>query len=111
VLYQEATVFAFPSRQEGLGISVAEAMACGLPVVATRCGGPEGLVVDGVTGRLVPNGDEAAFAEAIDGILRDPALRIAMGAAAREEARRRFSRETIETALRVAFRDVFGDAF
>ncbi len=110
-LYRDATVFTFPSRQEGLGISVAEAMACGLPVVATRCGGPEGLVMDGVTGRLVPNGDESAFAEAVHGLLQDPARRIAMGAAGRAEAERRFSRPTVEAALRAAFRDVFGDAF
>jgi glycosyltransferase involved in cell wall biosynthesis len=110
-LYRDATVFTFPSRQEGLGISVAEAMACGLPVVATRCGGPESLVVDGVTGRLVPNGDESAFAGAIDGLLRDPARRIAMGVAGRAEAERRFSRPRVEAALRAAFRDVFGAAF
>jgi glycosyltransferase involved in cell wall biosynthesis len=110
-LYQQATLFVFPSRQEGLGISVLEAMACGLPVVCTRCGGPEGLILDNVTGRLTPNGDEAALANAIIDLLRQPQRAQAMGAAGRARAVNEFARSHVETQLRAAFKDVFGDAF
>jgi D-inositol-3-phosphate glycosyltransferase len=110
-LYRGATVFVFPSLQEGLGISVVEAMACGVPVVATRSGGPEGLVQEGLTGRLVPSGDVAALAEAIDGLLRNPERRSAMGAASREYALRHFARASIEALLRAAFREAHGDVF
>ncbi len=51
--FQSLDVFVFPSKQEGLGISGVQAMACGVPVVSTRCGGPESYVVDGETGVLV----------------------------------------------------------
>jgi glycosyltransferase involved in cell wall biosynthesis len=107
-LYRAATLFVLPSRQEGLGISVAEAMASGVPVVATRCGGPESLVEDGRTGRLVANGDEAALAEAVDALLSDAPARRAMGAAARAAAEARFSRAAVEPVLDAAFRDTFG---
>lgn len=110
-LYQRAALFVFPSLQEGLGISVLDAMACGLPVVSTRCGGPEGLIQDGVTGLLVPNNDEEAMARAIRDLLRRPERMRAMGAAAREHIAQNFSRARVEAQLRAAFRDVFGDLF
>src|SRR5439155_5625750 len=52
-LLRQASVFAIPSDQEGLCISALEGMACGLPVVSTRCGGPEAFVLPGQTGLLV----------------------------------------------------------
>ncbi len=107
-LYQRASVFVLPSLQEGLGISALEAMACGVPVVSTRCGGPEGIVQDGVTGRLVPNGDEQALAAAILDLLVDPERRKAMGARGREFALQEFSRERVEAQLRAVFAEVFG---
>jgi len=110
-LYQRATLFVFPSLQEGLGISAEEAMACGLPVVSTRSGGPEGLVQDRVTGLLVPNNDEAALAQAIADLLRSPERRRAMGSAGRERAVQLFARTRVEAALRTAFKDTYGDAF
>ena len=110
-LYQRATLFALPSRQEGLGIAVQEAMACGVPVVATRCGGPESLVEDGKTGFLVPNDDEAALSTAIGEVLADPERRHAMGRAARERCLHLFSSARVESQLRDAFADTFGDTF
>ncbi len=110
-LYRRATLFVFPSLQEGLGISVLDAMACGVPVISTRCGGPEGLIEDNVTGVLVPNNDEEAMARAIGDLLRQPERMRAMGAAARERAAQQFSRPIVEVQLRAAFQDTFGELF
>ncbi len=71
-LYRRAELFVISSTQEGLGIVMLEAMACGAPVVATDCGGPEGIVIDGQTGRLVPNNDVDALASALLDLLGSP---------------------------------------
>lgn len=110
-LYQNATLFVLPSLQEGLGISVLDAMACGVPVVCTRCGGPEGVVQDGVTGLLTPNGDAPALAQAINGLLHSPDLMKSMGAAGRAYTVEHFARAKVEAQLRKAFSEVFGVRF
>ncbi len=110
-LYQRATMFVFSSLQEGLGISVQDAMACGLPVVSTRCGGPEGLVQHGVTGLLVPNNDEAALAQAVSELLAHPERARAMGAAARARTLQEFARSRVEAQLRAAFKEVYPHDF
>jgi glycosyltransferase involved in cell wall biosynthesis len=86
-----ADVFALPSRNEGLPLSVLEAMAEGLPVVATPVGGVPELVRDGTDGLLVPVEDDAALATAIARLADDAGLRAAMGAAGRDRARGEFS--------------------
>jgi D-inositol-3-phosphate glycosyltransferase len=93
-LYQEATVFAVSSDEEGLGIAALEAMACGVPVVATRCGGPDVTVVDGATGLLVPVGDSHAFAACLKHLLDDADLRDRMGRASRARVEESFSLRT-----------------
>jgi glycosyltransferase involved in cell wall biosynthesis len=65
-------VFAFPSRWEGFGIALTEAMAAGLPVVASRTGGITEIVEDGVSGLLVKPGDPAELAAALARVLRGP---------------------------------------
>jgi glycosyltransferase involved in cell wall biosynthesis len=82
-LYERAAVVVFPSRQEGLPLSLLEAMAHGCPVVATRVGGIPQLVHDGDTGLLVPPGEPAALRSAIETVLADPALGRRLGRAAR----------------------------
>lgn len=84
-------LFTITSDREGFSIATIQAMASGLPVVATRCGGPEEILEDGVTGLLVPTGDPERLAQAIDDLRLNPALRSALAAAGRESARARFS--------------------
>jgi glycosyltransferase involved in cell wall biosynthesis len=81
-----ADVFVLPSEWEAFGIVLAQAMACGVPCVATRVGGAPDVVVDGETGTLVPYGDEGALADAIDALLADPDARRRMGEAGRQRA-------------------------
>ena len=72
--WDDATVYVQPSREEPFGMALIEAMACGLPVVATRVAGPSEIVDDGRTGLLVEPGDAAALAVAIERIVREPEL-------------------------------------
>ena len=70
-------------------MSLLEAMSCGLPVVATDCGtGLREIVRPGVDGLLTPPGDAAALAQALTGLMQDPARRAALAAAAPEVCRR-----------------------
>ena len=69
-----AALYVQPSRQEPFGMALIEAMACGLPVVATRVDGPSEIIDDGRTGVLVEPGDAAALAAAIERVVRDPEL-------------------------------------
>jgi L-malate glycosyltransferase len=84
-------LFAFASISEGMPNAVLEAMAVGLPVVATDAGGTGELVVPGVTGWLVPTRDPAALVTAMDEALGDPKLRRAMGGGGRSRAEERFT--------------------
>ena len=86
-LLRAADLFCLSSRLEGLGTSILEAMAAGLPVVATRAGGIPEIVVENVTGLLVAPGDPGALAEALVAMASDSVRRAEMGAAARERAR------------------------
>jgi glycosyltransferase involved in cell wall biosynthesis len=92
-LYQDASLFLLSSNEEGLGLVVAEAMACGIPVVSTGCGGPETLVREGSTGYLTPVGDARAMQHKVRGLLDDVNLRRRMSRAARKRAVEHFSLE------------------
>jgi glycosyltransferase involved in cell wall biosynthesis len=89
-LLADADVFVLASRSEGLPLSVIEAMAAGLPVVASDVGGLRELVRDGATGTLVPPGDPAALADALRLLLADRELRRRLGTAGRERAKALF---------------------
>jgi glycosyltransferase involved in cell wall biosynthesis len=80
-----ADMFVLSSVSEGLSTAAIEAMACGLPVVSTRCGGIEDLVVDGETGLLAGN-DAEELAAAISAVASNPGKREAMGRAGRERS-------------------------
>ena len=85
--------FVMSSVTEGLGTSILDAMACGKAVVATTAGGIPEVVVDGVTGLLVPPRDDHALADAIVKLLRDPDLRRRMGEAGLARVQEHFSAE------------------
>ncbi len=85
-LLAQAHVFVLPSRYEPLGIAVLEAMAAGLPVVASAVGGLREIVQDGITGYLVPPGDAGALADRVTRLLQDTDLATEMGRRGRETA-------------------------
>jgi glycosyltransferase involved in cell wall biosynthesis len=86
-----SAIFALSSRSEALPVSILEAMAAGLPVVATRVGGVAELVVDGETGLLVPPSDPRALAAALQRLLDEPELRGRLGAAGRTRVEEHFA--------------------
>jgi glycosyltransferase involved in cell wall biosynthesis len=79
--YRLSDVVVLPSRAEGLGLTLIEAMFCGAPVVGTRSGGISDVINDGVTGLLVPAGDAQSLAEAIARIICEPDLAQCLGSA------------------------------
>lgn len=85
--------FVLPSLAEGISNTILEAMASGLPVVATRVGGNAELVEDGLTGRLVPAADSEAMASAINAYINDPQAVKRHGKAGRQRVLQRFSLE------------------
>jgi glycosyltransferase involved in cell wall biosynthesis len=94
---QASDIFAFPTLDEALGMSAVEAQACGLPAVASRTGGVPDIIEDGVTGILVPPGDEGALAGGLRALLTDPELRARFGAAGRARMQERFAIDTMVT--------------
>ncbi|MBF0532331.1 MAG: glycosyltransferase family 4 protein [Candidatus Omnitrophica bacterium] len=84
-------IFVMPSREEGLGLSLMDAQAAGLPVVAAAVGGIVDLIEDGQTGILVPKENPQTLAQALLLLLKDRDLARSLGAAAREKALREYS--------------------
>lgn len=89
--YREADALLLPTRYEGFGYAVAEAMACGTPAVVTNCSSLPEIVEDGVTGRLCPIDDVEAFAAAIQRLRENPAELTAMSRKARERSLQLFN--------------------
>lgn len=101
--YNAADVHINPTlRQEGLSIVIVEAMACGLPVVASRIGGTASTIDDRRSGFFVKPGDAPGLAERTGALLSDPALARAMGTAGREKAVRDFSENNIDVYIRIS---------
>jgi len=92
--YKQANVFLFPSRHEGMPNAILEAMASGLPVIATCIAGNEELVIEGQTGYLVPAEDIEILQDALKKILNDSVLRQQMGDASRRRVEDNYSWES-----------------
>ena len=96
-------VVALTSRNEGTPVSLIEAHACGKPVVSTDVGGVRAVVRDGVSGSLVPPGDAAAVAAALQGILSDRVAATRMGEQGRAFVRDRFTKERLVADIRALY--------
>jgi glycosyltransferase involved in cell wall biosynthesis len=107
--YAAADVFVFPSYFESSGVPPIEAMAAGVPVIATRSGGVVESVLDGHTGVFVPRADAEALAEAITALIEDPDARTAMGAAGHARARDVFSWDRVTAELEGVLEHRLGD--
>ena len=92
--YGQANIFLFPSRHEGMPNALLEAMASGLPVIASCIAGNEELVVDGETGYLVPSEDMEALQAALKKLLSEPESRQQMGNASRQHVEANYSWES-----------------
>jgi len=102
-------VYLSTSSYEGFGLSVAEALATGLPVVATEAGGVVDLIESGVTGYLTPIGDVDGLADRLVALLRDEPTRRRMSVAAAERARARFTRSAMATGYEALYRRLVED--
>ncbi len=104
--YHQADVFAMPSLGECFGIATVEAMAAGLPVVASDCGGTADIVDHGVNGLIVPTGDQPGLAAALDRLVADPAERARMAATSIERAAAHFDVRTNVGRIVASLHDV-----
>ena len=107
--YQRAHVFCLPSLEEGLAMVLAQAMAMGLPVVATSESGAEELVERGRQGLLVPARDVGALAEALQHLSDDPELRRAQGEAARQRVQSGHSWSDYGRRVSAAYHDALAE--
>lgn len=99
-------VFALTSHYEGLPYAVLEAMALGLPVVATDVVGTRDIVVDGLNGFLEPSGDQAALASAMLRLVDDATLRMELGARGRQLVTDRFTQAGMARRLEMLYTEI-----
>jgi glycosyltransferase involved in cell wall biosynthesis len=107
--YAAADIYCLPSHQEGLPMSILEAMAAGLPVVSTPIAGIPESVIDGQTGFLVPPGDRVGLEARLGELLADAELRATMGEAGRALAAERFDVEVVVTQIRDLWQTVLDE--
>jgi glycosyltransferase involved in cell wall biosynthesis len=107
---QAADLGLFTSESESFCLSLLEAMTFGCPSVATKVGGIPEVVEDGVSGVLVDSDEPGVLAAAVEELLREPVRRAALGAAARERSRARFSADVVVPRYEALYRRVGGAA-
>ncbi len=104
--YQALDLLVAPQRWEGFGLTPLEAMACGVPVIATTVGAFDELVVEGETGRLIPPGDAEHMRAAVDTTLASPATLQQWSTASRRHVEAGFRIEDEATALNALYREL-----
>ncbi len=104
--YAHCEVFALPSKGEGFGLVYLEAMACGKPVIGGAHGGAPEVIDDGKTGYLVPHGDTAQLATAIETLLADPALELEMGRRGKQRVENEFRFSVFAKSFRKILREL-----
>jgi len=110
-LLRRAQIYVLPSYNEGFPVSLLEAMSWQVPVISTRVGGIPELVRDGVDGFLINPGDRSALSSAIVKLAQDAELRQKMGAAARKQVERNFSKSAVLPKLEELYRSlIFPDS-
>ena len=97
--YRELDLAVVPSRSEGQSLVVLEAWASGVPVIATRSGGPADMIEDGVNGLLVPPADPLALADALRRLIEDASLRRRLSEAGRQTVEKRFDARESDRAV------------
>jgi len=108
--YQALDLFIAPARWEGFGLTPIEAMACGVPTIATRVGAFETQVEDGETGRLVPPGDAGALAAAMQAMLAEPSALALAGRKGRARVEALFDIRREAEELVAVYRDLLDRA-
>lgn len=106
-LLKQATLFVLPSHFEGMPMSILEAMALGIPVIATRVGGIPDMITHGQEGLLVQPGDGAGLGQAIVALLNNPRLRATMSVACQKKFQHAFSDRVVLPQLELLF-DIAG---
>jgi glycosyltransferase involved in cell wall biosynthesis len=106
---RQADLFVLPSREEGMSIALLEAMALGIPIVASLIPGNQRLIEDRVHGRLIPPNDPAALARTIIEQCEDLADATELGLAARARVKREFSIQTVVRQHLALFHDLLAD--
>jgi glycosyltransferase involved in cell wall biosynthesis len=104
---QQGQVFVLPSRWEGMPNALLEAMACGMPCVATRVSGSEDLLASGSCGLLVPVGDTIGLAQALITLLTQPELARSYGVAAREHIEHQYAFQRVNHRFLDLYRAVW----
>jgi glycosyltransferase involved in cell wall biosynthesis len=102
-LFRQAKFYVLPSYNEGLPVSILEAMSWQLPVISTRVGGIPELVRDGIDGLLINAGDQTALTNALIRLGQDADLRVLMGNNARQQVELNFSREVVVPQLEALY--------
>ena len=106
-----ADIFAMPSEQEGLGIAALEAMGYGVPVVSTRCGGPESFVIPERTGQLVGKGNVEEMTEALLHLIQNPDVRQRLGEGAYRLVEEQYGLSAFSSTLTHAYSQVWPEIF
>ena len=104
-------IFVLPSYSEGLSLALLEAMAAGMPVIATAVGGTPEVVTDGDNGLLIPPRDAAALAEALERLLADPAWAQRLGANARAHVREHYSLDRLGREINEIYEELVEKKF